>query len=92
LYPEPLPRLKGVTDPRSAEGSYYAWVDQFDTFELGKNTPINTGNASQGLLALKDGKWVVVRVPYPLGSYPKWTDGRIDDRGQAGRVRACGRP
>jgi len=79
LYPEPLPQLKGVTDSGSAEGSYYTWVDQFDTFGLGKNTPIDTGNASEGLLALKDGKWVVLRVPYPSGFYTKWMDGRIDD-------------
>jgi hypothetical protein len=79
LYPEPLPQLKGVTDSGSAEGSYYTWVDQFDTLGLGKNTPIDTGNASEGLLALKDGKWVVLRVPYPLGFYTKWMDGRIDD-------------
>jgi len=79
LYAEPLPQLKGVTDPGSAEGSYYTWVDQFDTFGLGKNIPINTGNASEGLLVLKDGKWVVLRVPYPTGYYTKWMDGRIDD-------------
>ena len=79
LYAEPLPQLKGVTDHGSAEGSYYTWVDQFDTLGLGRNTPINTGNASEGLLALKDGKWVVLRVPYPTGYYTKWMDGRIDD-------------
>jgi hypothetical protein len=79
LYPEPLPQLKGVTDPGSAGASYYTWVDQFDTSGLGANTPINTGNAAEGLLALKDGKWVVMRVPYPLGFYTKWLDGRIDD-------------
>jgi hypothetical protein len=79
LYPEPLPQLKGVTDRGSAEASYYTWVDQFDTLGLGANTPINTGNASEGLLALKDGKWVVLRVPYPNGFYTKWMDGRIDD-------------
>ena len=79
LYAEPLPQMQGVTDPGSAEGSYYTWVDQFDTSGLGANTPINTGNASEGLLALKDGKWVVMRVPYPLGFYTKWVDGRIDD-------------
>jgi hypothetical protein len=79
LYPEPLPQLKGVTDPGTAEGSYYTWVDQFDTFGLGRNIPINTGNASEGLLVLKDGKWIVLRVPYPLGFYTKWVDGRIDD-------------
>ena len=79
LYPEPLPQLHGVTESGSAEGSYYTWVDQFDTFGLGRNTPIDTGNASEGLLALKDGKWVVFRVPYPNGFYAKWMDGRIDD-------------
>ena len=79
FYTEPLPQLKGVTTPGSAEGSYYTWVDQFNTFGLGENVPINTGNESEGLLALKDGKWVVLRVPYPLGFYTKWMDGRIDD-------------
>ena len=80
LYTEPLPQMKGVSDPGSAEASYYTWVDQFDTFGLGRNVPINTGNGSEGLLALKDGKWVVLRVPYPLGFYTKWMDGRIDDQ------------
>jgi hypothetical protein len=79
LYPEPLPQLKGLADGGSAEASYYTWVDQFDTLGLGRNIPINTGNGSEGLLALKDGKWVVLRVPYPTGFYTKWMDGRIDD-------------
>jgi hypothetical protein len=79
LYTEPAPQFRGVKDGGSVEGSYYTWVDQFDTLGLGANTPINTGNASEGLLALKDGKWVVLRVPYPLGFYTKWMDGRIDD-------------
>jgi carboxypeptidase family protein len=79
FYPEPLPQLQGVAGSGSAEASYYTWVDQFDTLGLGANTPIDTGNASEGLLALKDGKWVVLRVPYPLGFYTKWMDGRIDD-------------
>ncbi|MEX0929792.1 MAG: hypothetical protein WDZ53_10325 [Balneolales bacterium] len=79
FYTEPLPQLQGVSDSGSAESSYYTWVDQFDTFGLGENTPINTGNGSEGLLALQDGEWVVLRVPYPLGFYTKWMDGRIDD-------------
>ena len=79
LYPEPLPQLKGLTDSGSAEASYYTWVDQFDTLGLGQNVPINTGNHSEGLLALKDEEWVIMRVPYPLGFYTKWMDGRIDD-------------
>jgi hypothetical protein len=79
LYTEPLPQMKGVTEGGSAEASYYTWVDQFDTLGLGRNVPINTGNESEGLLVLKDGKWIVLRVPYPLGFYTKWMDGRIDD-------------
>ena len=79
FYAEPLPQIQGVATPGSAEASYYTWVDQFNTLGLGENVPINTGNASEGLLALVDGEWVVLRVPYPLGFYTKWLDGRIDD-------------
>jgi hypothetical protein len=83
LYPFPAPQLKGVTDSGSAEASYYDWVDQFDTFGLGKNVPIATGNGEDGLMALVNGKWVVLRVPYPIGFFAKGLDGRIDDA-QAG--------
>jgi hypothetical protein len=79
FYTEPLPQFKGLKEPGSAESSYYTWVDQFNTLGLGENIPINTGNESEALLALKDGEWVKMRVPYPLGFYTKWMDGRIDD-------------
>jgi hypothetical protein len=79
FYAEPLPQLGNVTSQGSGEGSYYTWVDQFNTLGLGENVPINTGNQSEGLLVLHDGEWVVLRVPYPMGFYTKWLDGRIDD-------------
>ena len=79
FFTEPLPQMGGVKLAGSAEASYYTWVDQFNTLGLGENIPINTGNESEGLLVLKDGNWVVLRVPYPLGFYTKWMDGRIDD-------------
>ncbi len=79
FYTEPLPQMKGLDLPGSAEASYYTWVDQYSTLGLGNNIPINTGNESEGLLVLKDGEWIVLRVPYPLGFYTKWMDGRIDD-------------
>lgn len=79
FYTEPLPQFQNVEYPGSAEASYYTWVDQFNVFGLGENTPINTGNASEGLLALQNGEWVILRVPYPMGFYTKWLDGRIDD-------------
>jgi hypothetical protein len=79
LYPFPGPQFAGVTGSGSAEASYYTWVDQHDTFGLGRNVPIATGNASDALLALVDGKFIVLRVPYPMGFYAKGMDGRIDD-------------
>ena len=79
LHPFPGPQMQGVADSGSAEASYYSWVDLFDTFGLGANVPIATGNQHGALLALVDGKFVVLRVPYPLGFYAKGLDGRIDD-------------
>lgn len=63
----------------SVESSYYTWVDQHDTAGLGANVPIATGNLTDGLHALVDGRFVTLRVPYPLGFYAKGLDGRIDD-------------
>ena len=79
LYQLPGPQFESLTEPGSVEASYYTWVDQFDTFGLGKDMPIATGNLNDGMLALVDGKFVTLRVPYPLGFYAKWMDGRIDD-------------
>jgi hypothetical protein len=79
FYAEPLPQFKNLQQSGSVEGSYWAWVDQRNTFGLGDNTPIATGNESDGYLALKDGKWVTIRVPYPMGMYSKGIDGRIDN-------------
>ena len=81
LYPAPGPKFKGVTDQLGADFFYYNWVDQFDTFGLGKNVPIVTGTSSDSLMALDPatGKWTVLRVPYPLGFYMRGVDGRIDD-------------
>jgi len=63
----------------SVESSYYTWVDQHDTLGLGMNVPIATGNLSDGVHALVDGKFVTLRLPYPLGFYMKGMEGRIDD-------------
>ena len=69
LYQSPGPHFKGVTDSGSADSHYYGWVDQFDTFGMGRNMPIATGNGSDSLLGLSPdtGKFTILRVPYPLG-------------------------
>ena len=74
----PGPGFKGI-GPNIAESSYYTWVDQHNTFGLGDDVPMSTGNLNDGLIAFKDGKMVTLRVPYPLGFYAKGFDGRIDD-------------
>ena len=79
LYKFPGPQFKDVKDDGSAEASYYTWVDQFNTLGLGANVPIATGNMNDSYFALVDGKFVTFRVPYPMGFFTKWSEGRIDD-------------
>jgi hypothetical protein len=81
LYPAPGPQMKGTDLPGSADFAYYNWVDQFDTLGLGANAPIMTGSGSDSLLAIDPAtrRYVVLRVPYPLGFYSRGLDGRIDD-------------
>ncbi len=82
LYQAPGPHFKGVTDPGAADALYLAYVDQFNTGGLGPNVPIALGSGSDSLLTLppnNGGKFVVLRVPYPMGFHTKGMDGRIDD-------------
>ena len=78
FYKYPGPGFDGIGD-NSAESSYYSWVDQHNTFGLGDDVPVSTANLQDGLVALKDGKMVLLKVPYPTGFYAKGLDGRIDD-------------
>lgn len=79
LYPLPGPNYQGAVDSASADSAYYNFVDRFDMLGLGKNIPLATGNESEGLLALVDGKFLTLRMPYPMGFYAKGLDGRIDN-------------
>ena len=78
MYQYPGPGFKGLGE-NSAESSYYTWVDQHNVSGLGENVPMSTANLNDGLVALKDGKMIMLRVPYPMGFYAKGFDGRIDD-------------
>jgi hypothetical protein len=78
LHQYPGPGFEGLGE-NSAESSYYTWVDQHDTFGLGANVPVSTANLMGGLVALKDGRMISLRVPYPMGFYAKGLYGRIDD-------------
>jgi hypothetical protein len=78
FYQYPGPGFAGLGE-NSAESSYYSWVDQHDTFGLGRDVPMSTANLMGGLVALKDGQMISLTVPYPMGFYAKGFDGRIDD-------------
>jgi hypothetical protein len=78
FYQYPGPGFDGIGE-NSAESSYYSWVDQHNTFGLGNDVPVSTANLEDGLVALKDGKMILLKVPYPTGFYAKGLDGRIDD-------------
>jgi hypothetical protein len=79
LYTFPGPNFKGAVENGSAESAYYNFIDRFDMLGLGKDVPLATGNLSEGVLALVDGKFLTLRVPYPMGYYAKGFDGRIDN-------------
>ena len=66
FYQYPGPGFRGLGE-NSAESSYYTWVDQHNTLGLGENVPMSTANLNDGFVALKDGKMIMLRIPYPLG-------------------------
>jgi hypothetical protein len=78
FYQYPGPGFEGIGQ-NSAESSYYTWVDQHNTFGLGDDVPMSTANLHNGLVGMKDGKMILLTVPYPMGFYAKGFDGRIDD-------------
>jgi hypothetical protein len=89
LYRTPGPGFKGADDAIAVDMHYYNYVDRFDTLGLGTNVPLTNGTNSDSLLALlPDGRWFVMRVPYPLGFFSRGMDGRIDDPNAGWKGRA----
>jgi len=75
----PGPKVAGTKMP---SGWYYlTYIDLHNVFGLGKDVPLMPGSETDSLVAyLPDSKkWVEMRVPYPLGYYPRGMDVRIDD-------------
>jgi hypothetical protein len=89
LYRTPGPSFKGATDAIAVDMHYYNFVDRANTLGLGRNVPLANGTNSDSLLALQpDGRWVTLRVPYPLGFFSRGMDGRIDDPNGGWKGRA----
>lgn len=55
------------------------FVDQFNTLGLGRDVPIAGGNTNDALEALVNGKWVELRVPYPV-RFPRARTGELRSR------------
>ena len=89
IYQYPGPGFDGIGE-NSAESSYYTWVDQHNTSGLGENIPMSTANLKDGFVALKDGKMVMIRIPYPISFYAKGFDGRSTILTPAGKAAGCG--
>ncbi|HBQ41084.1 MAG TPA: hypothetical protein DD808_11010 [Halieaceae bacterium] len=81
LWETPGPRFKGA-EGKGADFHYYTWVDQFDTLGLGKDTVIVNGTNSDSLIAFRPDteEFTVIRIPYPMITFTRGVDGRIDDR------------
>jgi hypothetical protein len=88
LYRFPGPQFRGVDEKGSADHAYYVWVDLYNTLGLGQNVPIASTNGGEQLLALVNGEFVRLRVPYPMGFFSKNVDGRIDDANTGWKGRA----
>lgn len=79
IYASPEPKVAGTNMP---SGWYYlTYVDLHNVFGLGKDVPLLPGSETDSLLAFlpETKKWIEMRVPYPLGYYPRGMDVRIDE-------------
>ena len=89
LYRTPGPGFRGAPEEIPVDMHYYNFVDRFNTLGLGPNVPVANGTNSDSLLVLRpDGRWLVMRVPYPLGFFSRGMDGRIDDPDAGWKGRA----
>ena len=84
LYESPGPHMRTGAAPENAKGAdfhYYLFVDQFNTLGLGNDVVVMNGTGSDSLLAFdqKHAKFTIIRIPYPMNSYTRGLDGRIDD-------------
>jgi hypothetical protein len=80
FYPMPGPAFK--TEPTiKSDYYYYMWVDRYNSLGLGNNVPIIDGADSDSMLAFQPQTktWVRLYVPYPMGFFSRFFDGRIDD-------------
>ncbi len=82
LWRSPGPGLRGLpAEAGSADMHYYIWVDQWNTLGMGHDKVVMNGTGSDSILVFdpETEEFTVIRVPYPLNTYTRGLDGRIDD-------------
>ena len=64
-----------------ANESYLAHMDVHDTLSLGADAPIygSVNTDAMEVFSPNLGRYVTLRVPYPLGFFPRSGNGRVDD-------------
>ena len=87
----PGPGFQGIGE-NSAESSYYTWVDQHNTFGLGNDVPMSTGNLNDGLIAYATAAWSCCACPTRSASTPRASTAASTIPRPAGRAADCGRP
>jgi hypothetical protein len=84
-----LPSPKVGDSEITSDYPYNEWTDQENVVGLGKGTRFFPTINSDSILALPPGqtKFLVLRVPYPMGFYTRGLDFRIDDPHQGWQGR-----
>lgn len=79
VYRHPSAAFQGSN--LNADVNYLMSVDRHDTAGLGKDVALQYAVNSDALVALLpgDGRFVTLRVPYPMGFYTRNAHGRIDN-------------
>ena len=90
FYQYPGPGFEGIGE-NSAEFSYYSWVDQHDTFGLGKDVPMSTANL-HGRPGRAQGRQddLAARALPARASTPRGSTAASTIRMPAGRAADCG--
>ena len=81
IWPTPGPNFQGIESPGSSDFHYFIWVDQFNTLGLGADTVFINGTNSDSLIAFdpETEQFNVIRIPYPMVTFTRGLDGRIDN-------------
>ena len=80
VYRKPGPTFEGGLGINS-DLNYLIFVDRHGILGLGNDIPMVGAVNSDAIVALvpKTGKFVTIRLPYPMGYYSRSMQGRVDD-------------